>query len=202
MSYTVNTRNTFENRSTGRRMEFLDFKKAQWAFTDKATYASSEELVRLVRDIIDGVQGEFHKPTVAITKVLSAWAESIPPSTDIKGVGRVEGGIDGEVLSQIRKLYKFGCNSESIMRFILINNMADFLVEASEIIRRKFGNEVDVELSIEGTDIAEEPFLYARVYTNLSVDEALKKVDEIDSEWLIDNLDRVQGRFNFDVEWK
>ena len=80
--------------------------------------------------------------------------------------------------------------------------MPEFLLEAAKVIRKRFGSEATISLSVEEIEGSGEPFLFARVLTDLPVMEALAIVDQIDNDWLLDNLDRVQGRFNFDVEWK
>jgi len=43
--------------------------------------------------------------------------------------------------------------------------------------------------------------LFASIYTDLSVDEAMSKMDYLDENWFICNMDKAKGKFNYDVEW-
>ncbi len=98
------------------------------------------------------------------------------------------------------KEYTLQGDNQAIMRLVMAHeSMPEFLLEAAKVIREKFGSKELIFLSAEETENLEKPYLFARVLTGLPVMEALAIVDQIDNNWLIDNLDRVQGRFNFDV---
>ena len=43
--------------------------------------------------------------------------------------------------------------------------------------------------------------LFAYILTSLPVDEALARLDKLDQEWFLDQLDRIGGQFNFNLEF-
>jgi hypothetical protein len=43
--------------------------------------------------------------------------------------------------------------------------------------------------------------LFAYILTSLPVNEALARLHRLDEEWFLDQLDRVGGRFNFNLEF-
>jgi hypothetical protein len=108
-----------------------------------------------------------------------------------------------DFIQMVLREYTLQGDNQAIMRLIVYHEpMPEFLLEAAKVIRKRFGSEATISLSVEEIEGSGEPFLFARVLTDLPVMEALAIVDQIDNDWLLDNLDRVQGRFNFDVEWK
>ena len=56
--------------------------------------------------------------------------------------------------------------------------------------------EVFDDPEVEGMDK-----LFAYIRTPLPVDEALARLDKLDEEWFLDQLDRAAGRFNFNLEF-
>lgn len=80
--------------------------------------------------------------------------------------------------------------------------LVGFLHEASSKIRQFFGENVQIKLElVSDPEIEDETSLFAYVFTDLSVDEALSRLRKLDDEWFLDNVRRAKGRFNIDVAW-
>jgi len=101
-------------------------------------------------------------------------------------------------INTITKLYKLE-DEENIIKFIESNNyLIDFLIDFYKQAKKIFENSI-IHLSLvdDHTEI-----LFASIYTNLSVDEAMSKMEYIDENWFICNMDKARGKFNYDVEWE
>ena len=93
-------------------------------------------------------------------------------------------------------------NDPGVSEFAERNHLVSFLIEAAKEIKKVFGNNTIIELEkVIDPEIEDDITLFAYIQTNLSVDEALSKIDKIEDNWFIENLHRAKGRFNFDVKW-
>ena len=50
-------------------------------------------------------------------------------------------------------------------------------------------------------EIAGENQLFAYVHTTLSPKEAFNKMDRLDEEWFLDEINRTRGKFNLNIEF-
>jgi predicted HTH domain antitoxin len=81
-------------------------------------------------------------------------------------------------------------------------HLTEFLLEASPYLQKHFGTTPHVELEvIRDPEIGLTGELIAYILTPLSVDEAQARLDRLDDEWLLDELDRVDGLLNFSLEF-
>lgn len=103
--------------------------------------------------------------------------------------------------SELKKIYIME-NEEQIIPYLRKQNeLVLFMIEASKVIRGIFGH---VQLNIQikyDPEMAKDPTLYCAIYTDLSVDEALSKLNEFDETWFLSNISNAKGKVQFDVEW-
>lgn len=92
-------------------------------------------------------------------------------------------------------------NEEEIINFL--NNhivIIDYLYEAPEVIKKKFG---DVKLNLElysDPERDDEETLFLNIETDLSLKIARDKLNEIDKEWLVPKSLYIEN-FNIDLEF-
>ena len=75
------------------------------------------------------------------------------------------------------------------------------LLEAHERLLRLFG---PVQVRLEVVKEPEAPgytTLFGYIVTSLAPDEAGKRLQQFDRSWFLQQMSRLQGRLNFDVEW-
>lgn len=107
----------------------------------------------------------------------------------------------GRTVKDLSELYLF--EDEAVIReFVEENQLHDVLVEAAYEIRKVFGGQAKMQLSMVDDLELGTSTVIAYVLTDLSVEEALKKVRQIDRGWFIYHPERLTGRFNFDVTWQ
>jgi predicted HTH domain antitoxin len=81
-------------------------------------------------------------------------------------------------------------------------HLTGFLLDAFPYLQKHFGPSPSVELDvIRDPEIGPTGELIAYILTPLSVDEAQARLDRLDDEWLLDELDRVDGLLNFSLEF-
>lgn len=90
-----------------------------------------------------------------------------------------------------------------VRRFLqAYSHLTGFLLEAFPYLQKHFGPSPRVELEvIRDPEIGPQGELIAHILTPLSVDEAQARLDRLDDEWLLDELDRVDGLLNFNLEF-
>ncbi|MHB8132551.1 MAG: hypothetical protein ACYDEX_26650, partial [Mobilitalea sp.] len=83
-------------------------------------------------------------------------------------------------------------DSEKVYSFLEIHNyLIDFLIEAHQQIIETFGKAARITLClVEDPEIFKDKGLFANIYTNLSVEEALSKMEVLDYKWFLSNLSR------------
>ena len=80
--------------------------------------------------------------------------------------------------------------------------LTGLLLEAVPYLKEHFGPSPHVELEvIRDPEIGPTGELIAYILTPLSVDEAQARLDRLDDEWLLDELDRADGFLNFSLEF-
>jgi hypothetical protein len=80
--------------------------------------------------------------------------------------------------------------------------LIDVLLEAHAYLQKHFGPDPKVALQVVSDPEAKGgDQLFAYILTPLSVDKALTRLDRIDEEWFLDQLDRTDGLFNFNLEF-
>jgi len=80
--------------------------------------------------------------------------------------------------------------------------LVEVLLEARLYLQKYFGPAPQVTLEVvSDPEVEGVEELFAYILTSLPVDEALARLDRLDEEWFLDQLDRVGGRFNFNLEF-
>lgn len=80
--------------------------------------------------------------------------------------------------------------------------LLEVLLEAHIHLRRCFGSDLRVTLEVvSDPEVEGLEELFAYIHTRLPVAEALARLDRLDDEWFLDQLDRVGGRFNFNLDF-
>lgn len=103
--------------------------------------------------------------------------------------------------SELRNFYSFDDEAVVIPFLIKHSDLISFLVEAGNKIQDIFG-QVQIKLRlIYDPEISDEPKLWGEIYTELTVDDALAKLNEFDETWFFSNALKSQGKVQFDVEW-
>ncbi len=78
--------------------------------------------------------------------------------------------------------------------------LVPLLIESYEVIEAVFGPNSRVELRLKtDPEIEELTILFGYIGTNLSVEQAMAKLDEFDDKWFLANLNRADGKLNFDL---
>ena len=81
-------------------------------------------------------------------------------------------------------------------------HLTAFLLDAFPYLQKHFGPIPRVELEVlRDPEIGPTGELIAYILTSLSVDEAQARLDRLDDEWLLDELDRIDGLLNFSIEF-
>jgi len=109
----------------------------------------------------------------------------------------VETDADAELAAQ----YRF--RDAQVRRFLqAFPHLTEFLLEAVPYLQKHFGPSPHVELEvIRDPEIGPTGELIAYILTPLSVDEAQARLDCLDDEWLLDEMDRVDGLLSFSLEF-
>lgn len=93
-------------------------------------------------------------------------------------------------------------DASKVYRFLQEHDeLVGFLLEAYPQIEKHFGPAPQVKLQVisdpEGHGLEQ---LFAYIHTSLPVQEALSRLELLDEEWFLDQIDRVGDVFNFNVE--
>jgi hypothetical protein len=125
--------------------------------------------------------------------------ESIKPHT-VQCVTLVD--IPNQRLRRLEEIYSLR-DAAAVKRFLHARpQLVEVLLEARVHLQRYFGPDPQVALEVvsdpETEDLKE---LFAYIHTSLPVDEALARLDKLDEDWFLAQLDRVDGQFNFNLEF-
>jgi hypothetical protein len=110
--------------------------------------------------------------------------------------------IESQRLHQLEEMYSLR-NATTVRRFLHVHpQLIEVLLEARIYLQKYFGLDPQVTLEVvSDPEVEGVEELFAYIFTSLPVDEALARLDRLDEEWFLDQLDRVDGRFNFDLEF-
>jgi len=94
-------------------------------------------------------------------------------------------------------------NVAAVGRFLHTHpQLIEVLLEASVYLQKHFGPDPQVTLEVvSDPEVEGVEELFAYILTSLPVNEALARLHRLDEEWFLDQLDRVGGRFNFNLEF-
>lgn len=102
---------------------------------------------------------------------------------------------------ELRQVYSFR-DATAVVLFLRVRpNLVDVLLEAQSQLECHFGANPQVVLEIVSDPEGERDELFAYVRTCASVDDSLARLDRFDEEWFLDQIDRVNGQLNFDLEY-
>lgn len=104
-------------------------------------------------------------------------------------------------LHVLEKMYSFR-DAMAVQRFLQMHpHVVRVLLDAYPYLLKHFGPDPQVVLEVISDREAESwDQLFAYVCTPLPVNEALARLDRLDQEWFLDQLDRVEDLFNFNLE--
>jgi len=110
--------------------------------------------------------------------------------------------IESQRLHQLEEMYSLR-NAAAVRRFLhTYPQLVEVLLEARLYLQKYFGPAPQVTLEVvSDPEVEGVEELFAYILTSLPVDEALARLDRLDEEWFLDQLDRVGGRFNFNLEF-
>ncbi len=110
--------------------------------------------------------------------------------------------LNAERLRHIEKDFLFR-QPEKVQAFLQDHpQLIEIVLEAALHIERHFGLDTQVELAVSvDPEIEDMEELFAYVCTSLPVDEALARLDRLDEEWFLDQLERVDDLFNIDLRF-
>ncbi|OGF56907.1 MAG: hypothetical protein A2Z21_07335 [Candidatus Fraserbacteria bacterium RBG_16_55_9] len=104
--------------------------------------------------------------------------------------------------SDLNNLYEFVKKPEVDAYLQRYKFLERILAEAAAEIREAFGFAINLSLEVRyDPEAPDEAALFAYIHTDLPPDEALEKLDRFDQEWLLDQLDRIDGKLNFNLKY-
>jgi len=110
--------------------------------------------------------------------------------------------IESRRLHRLEEIYSLR-DAATVRRFLhACPQLVEVLLEARIHLQKFFGPDPQVTLEVISDPEAESiDELFAYILTSLPVDEALARLDRLDEEWFLDQLDRIDGQFNFNLEF-
>ncbi len=110
--------------------------------------------------------------------------------------------IESQRLHRLEEIYSLR-DAATVRRFLHVcPQLVEVLLEARVHLQKYFGPDPQVTLEVISDPEAESiDELFAYIHTSLPVDEALARLDRLDEEWFLDQLDRIDGQFNFNLEF-
>jgi len=107
-----------------------------------------------------------------------------------------------QTLRRIEDWYQVA-DAPAVRRFLYQNRvLADVLVEAFPRVQEFFGPQAQMVLRVvPDREVENDEQLFAYILTSQPPDEAMRRLDALDEAWFLDQLDRVGGLFNFDLEF-
>ncbi|MCK8823833.1 hypothetical protein [Fuchsiella alkaliacetigena] len=150
--------------------------------SDDEIFSTSEDYYTLYEQIINKYRNSFHKYTY----------------TTLEGRFRTSSG-EAILLSSLGDYYDIR-NWQEVGEFLVEHPyLQDVLFEAKDKIQEYFGDTKIVLTKEVDPEISDLTCLYAYIHASIPFDEALEKVKQIEYEWYIENMDRINGRFFIDV---
>lgn len=132
-------------------------------------------------------------PSATTTIELSYWTE--------EGSASIIQTLNQEI-QQLERIYLFR-KSREVKEYLQTNSfLAPFLFEAFEVVQRFFGMNPSVVLEVtHDPEAPDESELFAYIQTTLSPPEPLERLRMLDEEWFLDQLAKLEGKFNFNIEY-
>ena len=123
------------------------------------------------------------------------------PNTLLKHDDPLQPAVEKTHLRNVETLYSFR-NITEIQQFLQDHHfLVNFLIEAHPYVSKYFGDYPQIALElISDPEIDGSEQLFAYIVTSLPVTEALERLNSLDEEWFIEQFDRVDGLFNFNLE--
>jgi hypothetical protein len=103
-------------------------------------------------------------------------------------------------LSKVRAAYVFADEDEVTARLHEYPFLVPLLEEARDRLTAYFGPDAPVRIDLACDPAGEDRSLFARVITDLPVDESLDRLDKFDWEWWLEAGRASQNLLHFDVE--
>ena len=106
-------------------------------------------------------------------------------------------------LNQVEAWYRLD-NAGRVRQFLYQHPMLPgVLVEAFGPLQKCFGPYPQVMLRVVADpEVEDSDELFAYIRTSLPPEDALNRLNELDELWFLDQLDRVNGLFNFNLEFE
>lgn len=105
-------------------------------------------------------------------------------------------------IRQLETIYEFNDYYEVTNYLKEHSYLLELLFEAFSEIERLFGRNPRVLLKVvNDPDIEDENQLFAYIHTTLSPKEALSRMEILDEEWFLNQIDRARGKFNLNIEF-
>lgn len=118
-----------------------------------------------------------------------------------KGVREQRRSKDLRTLNRIRRSYLIP-NPENVLTFLnQYQDLVSFLIDAYVEIRKYFPNEALSLEVVSDSEAASSRELFVYILTSLPVKKALKKLDELDDQWFLEQLDRTNNLLNFNLRF-
>jgi hypothetical protein len=123
-----------------------------------------------------------------------------PQSRSVSSLNRVKNRF---TLSKLKAFYEMP-NPNTVLEFLNKYpnlELASVLFEAREEVKKHFPSE---RLSLEviaDPELIEVEDLWLYIFTSLPVKEARQKLKQLDNEWFLDQMNRTNGLFNFNLRF-
>ena len=104
-------------------------------------------------------------------------------------------------LDDLEELYSLR-DAATVWPFLLAHSqLVEVLLEAYPYLEEHFGPDPKVTLEVvNDPEAVTRKQLFAYIVTSLPPAKALARLDKLDEEWFLDQLDRVDGLLNFNLE--
>lgn len=161
----------------------------------------------MTEQIVDGVfSAEVDTESHRIVHTGTLGETSVVPFKPVKVTWKASGPvrlIAGHVMlvDRLRDLYEFK-GAPDVERFLETHLwLNDLLLEAREVIRTYFGDDVEVALEVVADPEAlGDEQLFVLIRTDLPRQEARARLAELDQEWWLDALPATEGKMEIALE--
>lgn len=106
-----------------------------------------------------------------------------------------------QLLSRLGRIYNLS-NSSRLLRFFDENRaLIPVVIEAHEELKKRFPSEEFTLEVVSDSEVDDCDELFAYILTSLPVEDALQRLNDLDEEWFLNQLDRTNGLFNFNLRF-
>jgi hypothetical protein len=134
-------------------------------------------------------------------KWIRCLVESPPEhSSCLRQYGALQRVVTGTRLYKLEEVYSLS-DAQLVRPFLLSHpQLIGVLLKARPHLSKYFGPDLQVVLKVVRDPEAEDSEqLFAYIYTSLPTGEAVARLDRLDEEWFLDQLDQTRGLFNFNL---